>query len=94
MKGSAYVVLEVGDKLVVSMNIILKVECMFCSCSCTHVVCLYLYILHLEKLSYVVQPDCKNVSCSTRRRLFVLIQIHTFPDSDNPLMPGGDESRS
>jgi hypothetical protein len=57
MKGSAYVVLEVEDKLVVSMNTILKVECIFCSCSCVHVVRLYLYILRLEKLSSIVRPD-------------------------------------
>jgi len=53
MKGLAYVVLEVGDKRVVSMNIILKVECIFRSCSCAHV-CLYLC---LEKLSSIVRPD-------------------------------------
>jgi len=54
MKGSAYVVLEVGDKRVVSMNTNLKVECVFCSCSCAHVVCLYLY---LGNLSSIVRRD-------------------------------------
>ena len=60
MKGSAYVVLEVGDKLVVSMNTILKDEYSFFSCSCAHVVCLCLYILHLEKLSSIVRPDLQE----------------------------------
>jgi hypothetical protein len=52
MRGSAYVVLEVGDKFVVSMNTILKVECILCGYSCAHVVCLYMYVLNVAKLEF------------------------------------------